>query len=330
VPNRLRQVLDSLRKEQSLLQSQLAKVSDAIAALGGVGKEYQRRQRIRKVKTAARRIMKMTAAQRKAVSQRMKAYWAARRAKKDRWTMDKQPTRRFVVTSVVAEHTTTNGNHFITWSLDGEEGHLAIWGTPGKNMDHVTAFHERAKAGFPITLECEWISPTDQYWHDEHRHRYWAYERYAFRVARWLRISPWRANGLHSSDRNIGVRYDQVMPHNDRDVIESAHDRKPSLAWDELRASSAELPIHPRIHDPLITAIQHKHFVTLTLGERREVFAEPHVYGLRQNHPTLLVFDAEGNPPWQLIDVREIEGVRMWPNHFTKRELPSDLDPSKN
>jgi hypothetical protein len=79
VPNRLRQVLDSLRKEQSLLQSQLAKVSDAIAALGGVGKEYQRRQRIRKVKTAARRIVKMTAAQRKAVSQRMKAYWAARR-----------------------------------------------------------------------------------------------------------------------------------------------------------------------------------------------------------------------------------------------------------
>ena len=82
MPDRLRQVLDSLRKEESLLQSQLAKVSDALAALGGVGKEYQRRQRMRQVKTAARKVVKMTAAQRKAVSERMKKYWAARRAKK--------------------------------------------------------------------------------------------------------------------------------------------------------------------------------------------------------------------------------------------------------
>ena len=39
MPNRLRQVLDSLRKEQSLLELQLGKVRDAIAALGGTSRE---------------------------------------------------------------------------------------------------------------------------------------------------------------------------------------------------------------------------------------------------------------------------------------------------
>jgi hypothetical protein len=79
---RFHSLLTALAKEKALIESQLAKVSDAIAALGGVGKEYQRRQRIRKVKTTARRIVKMTTAQRRAVSQRMKAYWAARRKAK--------------------------------------------------------------------------------------------------------------------------------------------------------------------------------------------------------------------------------------------------------
>ena len=30
--------------------------------------------------------------------------------------------------------------------------------------------------------------------------------------------------------------------------------------------------------------------------------------------------------PWQLIDARQIEGVKMWLNHFTSRELPPGLD----
>ena len=30
--------------------------------------------------------------------------------------------------------------------------------------------------------------------------------------------------------------------------------------------------------------------------------------------------------PWQLIDARQVEGVKMWPNHFTSRELPPGLD----
>ena len=46
---RFHSLLTALAKEKALIESQLAKVSDAIAALGGVGKEYQRRQRIRKV-----------------------------------------------------------------------------------------------------------------------------------------------------------------------------------------------------------------------------------------------------------------------------------------
>lgn len=77
--NRLGQVLVGLRKEESFLQAELGKVRDALAALGGVGKEYKRRQGIRRVKTVARKGRKMTAAQKKKVSARMKKYWAAKR-----------------------------------------------------------------------------------------------------------------------------------------------------------------------------------------------------------------------------------------------------------
>ena len=79
MPNRLRQVLDSLRKEESLLESQLAKVRDAIAALGGTSREQTQ-----KAKPSARKRRGMTAAQKAEVSKRMKAYWAKRRAKKAR------------------------------------------------------------------------------------------------------------------------------------------------------------------------------------------------------------------------------------------------------
>ena len=120
------------------------------------------------------------------------------------------------------------------------------------------------------------------------------------------------------------------MPKNDHDVIGSRHHRKPKVVWGELRESTIEQPIHPRIHDPLISAIQHKHFVTLTLREHKEAFVEPHIYGLRGDHPTLLVFDEQADPSWQMIDVRQIDEVKTWPNHFTKRELPADFDPDKN
>lgn len=80
--NRLGQVVSALRQEEGFLQGQLGKVRDAIAALGGVGKEFQRLRRTRQVKTIARNVRKMTAAQRKAVSERMKKYWAERRKAK--------------------------------------------------------------------------------------------------------------------------------------------------------------------------------------------------------------------------------------------------------
>jgi hypothetical protein len=74
VPNRLRQVLDSLRKEESDLESQLGKVRDAIAALGGASREP-----IQKARLVVRKRRGMTAAQKAEVSKRMKKYWAARR-----------------------------------------------------------------------------------------------------------------------------------------------------------------------------------------------------------------------------------------------------------
>jgi hypothetical protein len=80
--SRLGQVLSALRREQGLLEGQLGKVRDAISALGGVGKEYQRLQRQRDIKTIVRNARKMSAAQRKAVSARMKKYWAERRKAK--------------------------------------------------------------------------------------------------------------------------------------------------------------------------------------------------------------------------------------------------------
>ena len=77
--SRFGKVLSALRTEEGFLEAQLGKVRDAIGALGGVGKEYQRLRRTRQVKTVTRNAKKMSAAQRKAVSARMKKHWAARR-----------------------------------------------------------------------------------------------------------------------------------------------------------------------------------------------------------------------------------------------------------
>ncbi len=103
------------------------------------------------------------------------------------------------------------------------------------------------------------------------------------------------------------------------------------MGLQEMASNAAgEAPIHPHIHDPLIAAIQQKQFVTLSMRDQKEVFGEPHIYGLRAGHPTLLVYDEQTDPSWQLIDVREVRDVKTWPNHFSKRELPADLDPDKN
>lgn len=78
----LADVLATLKKEESVLQAQLGKVRDAMAALAGVPQAYKRKRAVRKAKTVARNVRTMTAVQRKAVSQRMKAYWAARKKAK--------------------------------------------------------------------------------------------------------------------------------------------------------------------------------------------------------------------------------------------------------
>ena len=77
--NRLAKILVVLQKEESLLDAQLGKVRDAIAALGDVGRDYKVRRGVRKAKTVARNVRTMSTAQRKAVALRMKEYWAKRR-----------------------------------------------------------------------------------------------------------------------------------------------------------------------------------------------------------------------------------------------------------
>ena len=73
--------MSALQKEEGILEAQLGKVRDALAALGDAARGYRARQSLRKVGTVARNARKITPAQRKAVSQRMKKYWAARRKK---------------------------------------------------------------------------------------------------------------------------------------------------------------------------------------------------------------------------------------------------------
>lgn len=79
MPN-INNALNALRQEERQLSTSLDKIRSAISALtdGSVSPVGGRRigQATRKAKKKAR---SMTAAQRKAVSRRMKAYWAGRR-----------------------------------------------------------------------------------------------------------------------------------------------------------------------------------------------------------------------------------------------------------
>ncbi len=71
-------VVSMLRKEETLLERQLTRIRRAIEALGSVGGRAVKKGR----KGVARKKGKMTAAQRKVVSRRMKKYWAKRRKAK--------------------------------------------------------------------------------------------------------------------------------------------------------------------------------------------------------------------------------------------------------
>ena len=66
--------------------------------------------------------------------------------------------------------------------VEGESGLLAIWGTHGVHMRHIEALEEQAKsAGFPVTVECEWIQP-DDYEARNFRHRDWVREKDHFTI----------------------------------------------------------------------------------------------------------------------------------------------------
>lgn len=76
----IRHVVDTLRNEEQQLAAALDKVREAIAALtDATAPPAGRRRTKRAVKKAKTKGRGMTAAQREAVSRRMKAYWASRR-----------------------------------------------------------------------------------------------------------------------------------------------------------------------------------------------------------------------------------------------------------
>ena len=44
----------------------------------------------------------------------------------------------------------------------------------------------------------------------------------------------------------------------------------------------------------------------------------------------VLLYNGETDPMWQLIEVREVEQVKIWlDEHFSKRELPPEYDPDR-
>ncbi len=74
------QILKDLRNERATLASQLGRLDVAIAALGGEAGPAKTAGKKAKGKTAPKR-RKMSAARKKAVSERMKRYWKERKRK---------------------------------------------------------------------------------------------------------------------------------------------------------------------------------------------------------------------------------------------------------
>ena len=73
-------ILDALRNEERSLKSQLVAIQRAIEAIEGSAAPVARRGRKKAVKAAGTRKRTMTAEQRQAVAERMRKYWASRRA----------------------------------------------------------------------------------------------------------------------------------------------------------------------------------------------------------------------------------------------------------
>jgi hypothetical protein len=93
----------------------------------------------------------------------------------------------------------------------------------------------------------------------------------------------------------------------------------------------AKKVVHANIHGSIVQAIKNKNFVTLAMRDETEESGEPHVYGKRGGAPMLLLYNAENDPTWRLVDVREVEQVKIWlDEHFEKRVLPPEFDPDRS
>jgi hypothetical protein len=81
----IQKALNQLHVERSSIDRQISALTDALSAIGA-GVRRRAGAAGRAVKRAAKRRprRRMTAAQRKAVSRRMKAFWAKRRAKQEK------------------------------------------------------------------------------------------------------------------------------------------------------------------------------------------------------------------------------------------------------
>ena len=77
------EILDALRDEERSLKNQLVAIQRAIEAIEGNARPAAARGRKKAVKAVGRRKRTMTEEQRKAVAERMRKYWASRRADKD-------------------------------------------------------------------------------------------------------------------------------------------------------------------------------------------------------------------------------------------------------
>ena len=75
-------ILDALRNEERSLKSQLVAIQRAIEAIEGDVAPAAGRGRKKAAKAVVRRKRAMTEEQRKAVAERMRKYWASRRAAK--------------------------------------------------------------------------------------------------------------------------------------------------------------------------------------------------------------------------------------------------------
>jgi hypothetical protein len=105
---------------------------------------------------------------------------------------------------------------------------------------------------------------------------------------------------------------------------------KPQLEFDQKYASTEPSQISADIHAEIIHAITNKHVLTLTLRPHLEKFGEPHIYGVSDGHPTLLLYNEEFDPPWLVIDVRQVDKVKPWPErHFKKRPVPAEYEPDR-